>query len=124
VTLKAKRCINSLIDSFNYAGHQVRGSDMTAHLLDKTWDMQWKVVRRIAECLGYVRCGSMQASCKGRASITFSKGGMRVMEDRLSSCSMREQLYRGLYFVCVGRPSRESFVEFDCSSCLIANMRS
>jgi hypothetical protein len=67
----------------------VRGCDMTAHLLDKTWDMQWKVVGRKRNASAtFGSAGDMQA-VRGRASITFSKSGMDCgIEGRLSSCSM------------------------------------
>jgi hypothetical protein len=43
--------------------HVVRGSDKCTTRqrkgarLKETWDMQWKVVRRVAEYFGYVRLG-------------------------------------------------------------------
>jgi hypothetical protein len=89
---------------------------------NRTWDMQWKVVRRIAECLGYVRFGREHAGCKGPCFDNVLEGrdalwdGGEVIwlldaDDCIVACVL-----------CAGRPSRAGFVEYECSSCPIANM--
>jgi hypothetical protein len=92
----------------------------------KTWDMQWKVVRRMSECLGYVRLGRDAAGhVRGRASITFSKDGRGV---KVVWCSMRAPGCPVAMFD--DRPSRDiaglllASVERERCPCLIANRRS
>jgi hypothetical protein len=100
----------------------VRGSDMTAHLLGKTWDMQWKVVGRIAECLGYVRFGRGHAGCKRPCfdNVLEERDGLWDEGEVIELLDADDCIVA--YVLCVGRPSRAGFVEYDCSSCRIANM--
>lgn len=127
------RCINSLIDSSLFACRQrtacgvlserTSNGEAISDGTGKTWDMQWKVVRRMSECLGYVRLGrDATGHVRGRASITFSKDGRGV---KVVWCSMRAPDCRVAMFN--DRSSRDiaclllASVERECCSCLIAN---
>lgn len=110
-------CIDSLIDSASYAGQRVRGPDMKPAedaILEKTWDMQWKVDRR---CSGMGRLRSVTVAntrilrdcglaVRGRASITFSKSGRWVVKGVSYPAAVFGQLRRG-DILCVFTGLRE-----------------
>ena len=107
-------CIDSLIDSASYAGQCVRGLDKKPAkdaILEKTWDMQWKVDRR---CSGMGRLRSVTVAkarilrdcgiaVRGRASITFSKSGRWVVKGVNYRAAVFGQLHgRGVLSVFTG----------------------
>ena len=90
-------CIDSLIDSASYAGQCVRGLDKKPAkdaILEKTWDMQWKVDRR---CSGMGRLRSVTVAntrilrdCKGPCfDNVLEKREVGGEGGELSSCCIR-----------------------------------
>jgi hypothetical protein len=111
-------CIDSLIDSASHAGQRVRGpgnkKPAKDAILEKTWDMQWKVDRR---CSGMGRLRSVTVAntrilrdcgiaVRDRASITFSKSGRWVVKGVSYTAAVFGQLHRSGK-LCVLRGFRE-----------------